>query len=435
MSLRGKVVLFLAMALVDLSLVYLGNYYFHTQTADAQALGVGAMEALELIQSARVAERASLQEGKPELAKQVGHHLDRSLRKIDELTKLVGGGDIRAQIKSLAKEAVEYRQTFAQVKENVLQVFKLREEMLALGQRLSEINRVRIEDRITQLEAEKLYEGENLPAAFLNFKAEAKDLAAQMDRLTLSSQRLFLSNNENNYLAQLEIIKGYSQRHLGNAKQLLPSLNDKDLAVAFGEILKNIAPLQDAGDKLHALWKAGPVLIARLDKVSGVLATGGKSVQEYSRLAMESSARLANILGLAVTVLASVLLLGWGLYLVRSTFGPLRRAVGALEDVVGKVEASSDLARASSQSLAEGSAEQAASLEQIAQAVNQMDAVTQRTAGEANQSAEAAQGMGAQAEVLKEVTGDLVKVLEGGRAGADMPALESRQEVKLLAGN
>jgi methyl-accepting chemotaxis protein len=386
MSLRGKVVLFLVLALAALAMVSLGNYYFHSRTADAQALGSGVTEALELIQTAQVSERTFLQEGRQELSKQVETNLEQALASLNALSRRFAGQESAGQTEALAKDVATYRQLFAQAKENVLQVFKGRAEMLQTGNKLSETNRVKIADHITQLEAEKLYEGEILAAAFIDFKIEAKDLAAQMDRLILNSQSLFLAGDEKAYLAEVEVVKGYVKRSQGNATALLTSLNNKDLSQALADVAGMAKALQEIDAKQHALWKANTGLLAQLGKASQSLAERGKAVEVHARKAMESSAWLANILGLAVAAVATALLLAWGLYLVRSTFGPLRRAVGALEDVVGEVESSAGAARSSSQLLAEGATEQAASLEETSASLEEITAMTRQNAENAEQA-------------------------------------------------
>jgi methyl-accepting chemotaxis protein len=124
--------------------------------------------------------------------------------------------------------------------------------------------------------------------------------------------------------------------------------------------------------------------------------------------------------------------------LIQDAIGKVKKGVtlaGQTHDEFVEMASTSQKGAALVREIASASAEQRTGLEQIAQAVTQMDTVTQRTAAEANQSAEAAQDMGAQAEVLKVVTDDLVKVLSGGRADAGPLALESDQqdEIRLLS--
>jgi methyl-accepting chemotaxis protein len=239
-------------------------------------------------------------------------------------------------------------------------------------------------------------EGEAMPTAFLDFRIEAKNLAAQMDRLMLNSQGLFLSNNEQAYLAEAQIIKSSSQLHKGNATALLSQIQYQAIATAWGEITRLTVPMQETADKLHELWKANSQLLARLDQASLVLVEHGRKAKAHSRESLESDERSALILGASVSLLATAFLLVWGLYLVRSTFGPLRRAVGALEDVVGQVEASAGTARSSSQLLAEGATEQAASLEETSASLEEITAMTRQNAENAEQARrllEEAQGL------------------------------------------
>lgn len=70
--------------------------------------------------------------------------------------------------------------------------------------------------------------------------------------------------------------------------------------------------------------------MASLDKAAKSLAERGQRLQTQSRVEMLATARLSNILGLSVSAGAVGLLLIWGLYLIRSLFGPLRRSVDAM---------------------------------------------------------------------------------------------------------
>ena len=67
-----------------------------------------------------------------------------------------------------------------------------------------------------------------------------------------------------------------------------------------------------------------------------------------------------------------------------------------------------------------------------------MDQVTQHNAAKAAQSADSAEQMREQADVLSQVVLDLVRVLEGGEGGQEAPpALEGpeEEETKLLPHN
>jgi methyl-accepting chemotaxis protein/methyl-accepting chemotaxis protein-1 (serine sensor receptor) len=61
--------------------------------------------------------------------------------------------------------------------------------------------------------------------------------------------------------------------------------------------------------------------------------------------------------------------------------------------------------------LKSGSVEQARGIEQIAQAVLQMEQVTQRTAASAEQGAAAAEELNGQSAVLKDIMGHLTEIV------------------------
>ncbi len=402
MSLRGKVILLLCLAVAALAAVTLGNLYFQRQSAMAEELGLGVVESLELIQTARVAERGFLQEGRPELAQQADSALDQALVRVRSLESLAEGVGASPQVSALLKEMDEYRKVFGQAKEGVLKVFKLRAELMGTGQRLADANRVRVVDYITQLEGESLIEtGESIPAVFLNFRAELKDLVAQMDRLTLNSQSLFLSNDEKTYLESVKTISTYAERNMGNAQNMVAALNKKELETVWQEIAALTKPMREGERQLHQLWKTNLAMLGSLDKTAKTLAEQGASVKSFSKQAIESTESLSNILALTVSLGAAALLILWGLYLVRSTFGPLRRAVEALNAVVERVGRSAAGSQESSHQLADGASQQAASLEQTSAALEEISSMTRHNAD----NAEAARQLMEEAQNLMERSG------------------------------
>ncbi len=58
--------------------------------------------------------------------------------------------------------------------------------------------------------------------------------------------------------------------------------------------------------------------------------------------------------------------------------------------------------------------EQATGIEQVNRAVSDMDDVTQRNAANAEESASAAEEMSAQAQQMKSIVADLVRLVDGG---------------------
>ena len=85
-------------------------------------------------------------------------------------------------------------------------------------------------------------------------------------------------------------------------------------------------------------------------------------------------------------ILASeIILLAWGIFLIRSTFYPIHSTMGDLAAVREGVEESSSKAHGTSKSLADGAANQAASLEETASSLEEIASMTINNAQNADQ--------------------------------------------------
>ena len=69
--------------------------------------------------------------------------------------------------------------------------------------------------------------------------------------------------------------------------------------------------------------------------------------------------------------------------------------------------------------IAAASQEQSQGIDQISRAIAEMDKVTQSTAASAEESAAASEEMNAQAEQIRQISRDLVELVNGNNAGAD----------------
>ena len=81
----------------------------------------------------------------------------------------------------------------------------------------------------------------------------------------------------------------------------------------------------------------------------------------------------------------------------------------SLQEIVAKVRQVDELAA----EVAAASREQSQGIEQVNTAVTQMDKVTQSSAATAEESASASEELNAQAEVLRDAVGDLLKLVDG----------------------
>ncbi len=386
MSLRGKVVLLLVMALVALGVVTGGNYYLQRKVCQAQNMSNQVLQALNMVQSARVAEHLFLLEGKPEHAQKTLKLL-KSAQNILQAASESADKKARNDLKATKSKIQAFEKVFRKVKGNVEQINKWRSDMIGAGQNLAHSVQTSIVQPLIQLEGELFLEsGEGLDDYFKNLRSAAKDLISLENRLILNVLALFLTQDEKAYLKEKKIVEEERKLLFYNTATLLPKLKDQEYAKAWRTQEANSKNIDQAEAELHKLWKANLVLMASLDKAAAELSRMGQQLQADTKKKIESMSRLSYWLALVVGLVAAIFLLVWGLYLIRSTFKPLNQAVFALREVVDKVESSADTTQRSSQALAEGATEQAASLEETAASQEEITAMTRQNAENAHQA-------------------------------------------------
>jgi methyl-accepting chemotaxis protein len=402
MSLRAKVVLFMILAMVALAMVAGGNFLFQGKVERAGSLSLGVMEALANLQQARVAERTFLQEGNPEAAKQAETLLGAAHDSLGKQMGAASSDQVRQELETAAKEIGSYRAIFGQVRGNVEQIFKWRAAMLQASISLANISRKKLVEPLTQMEGELfLDKGTGLDDFLTNLRTGAKEMTALQNRLVLNVQGLFLSNDEKQFLAERKQVKEERDLLEYNTSAMLPNIKEKELVAGWNAFKPDNDILAEVETKLFDGWKQNRELMASLDKAAKSLAERGLRLQEQSRGEMQGTAQLSNILGLSVSAGAVGLLLVWGLYLIRSTFGPLRRSLDALHQVVDQVSSSSLGAQQSSHQLADGASQQAASLEQTSASLEEISSMTRQNAD----NAESARLLMDQAQGLMERAG------------------------------
>jgi methyl-accepting chemotaxis protein len=308
-------------------------------------------------------------------------------QRFKEILPMADNQKVKDEISKALEDMNAYRGVFRQVLGSVEMVNKARAALLQSGQNLDKHARTDIIGVLTQLEGELFLEkGEGLSEILATLRTSAKDMISLINRLILNIQGLYLSNNQEAYQEARTVIEKEYKLLDGNTNVLLPRVQDQSLTKSWQDLKPGIKIVMDAEEQLFRSWQQNLSLMRTLDKAAGVLADMGRGLQDDSRREMESISRLSGILVLVVTAAAVGLLLVWGAFLIRSTFGPLRRAVNALQEVVGEVESSASTSHDSSQHLAAGSSQQAASLEQTSASLEEIASMTRQNAENADQA-------------------------------------------------
>ncbi|CAB1060325.1 Methyl-accepting chemotaxis sensor/transducer protein [Olavius sp. associated proteobacterium Delta 1] len=151
-----------------------------------------------------------------------------------------------------------------------------------------------------------------------------------------------------------------------------------------------------------------PFIERQSSKGESALSSVGSSVEKFRMIVS-----LIGILAVFLSITAAWLI-------TRSITKPVKRFTHMLTEGADQVASAAGQISSASQSLAEGSSEQAASdeqahgIEQVNSAVTEMDMVTQQNAATGEESASASEEMNAQAEQIRDMTIQLLTMVEGG---------------------
>jgi len=388
MSLRGKVILLLVIALTALAVVSVGNYFLRQDMKSVQEVQTGINAALSELQDSRVAERTFLQEGEPKLAEKALGLLQSAQAKLNTEKKNAGSQEqVVKALEELVSDVAAYQGVFSKVVANVKQINQFRTDMLASGNRLDELARTKVVGFLDEKEGEKLMqEGTGLDDIHTNFRNGVKDFRFFVTQLILNSQQLYLSGEEKQYLAQRKIFEDGIKLQASNNQAFLSGLKFNELKEGWAGINKEAQSIIAADNKLYELWKSNREATAKMEAGSLGLAKKAEALDKQTQAEIEANAKLADLLGIAVFLIAAVVLLGWGMLMIRSTFSSLRGAVGGLNDVAREVGKASSQFNSSSTELASGASEQAASLEETAASLEELSSMTKKSAEHAREA-------------------------------------------------
>lgn len=172
----------------------------------------------------------------------------------------------------------------------------------------------------------------------------------------------------------------------------------KDITAASGETAKIIKTIDEIAFQTNLLALNAAVEAARAGEAGAGFAVVADEVRNLALRAAEAAKNTANLIDGTVTKVKE------GDELVHKTAADFE-----------KVAASTNKAKELVAEIAAASNEQASGVSQINKAVSEMDKVVQQNAANAEESSSASEELSSQAEQMKDVVGELVALVEGGK--------------------
>jgi len=169
------------------------------------------------------------------------------------------------------------------------------------------------------------------------------------------------------------------------ANQLLPAM--ADMSVLIDAIEKEIAVPVQLYQQMNA-FENGPIseqYAAVSEMIDNLLAEHDRAVQAGTRR-IERGVRQSNTIVLSFVVLGTISAVLLGLILSFYLSKPIHRVAQGLIQSVAALQASSGHFEAASRTLADGSSEQAASLEESSSSLEEMSAMTRKNAEKADEA-------------------------------------------------
>jgi methyl-accepting chemotaxis protein len=230
-------------------------------------------------------------------------------------------------------------------------------------------------------DAEHSVLGAELEIGFLEMRLATKDFLFTRDQADVH-----LFEKERRHVAGL-IERAGAEIHETDRKQLIATIAEhvKEYSALFGVLTK-----MDKTDDVAAIGKQMAVLGENIDHEllkleHDIVATQNEAGVRINRDVQEAQTALISI-GAAALVLG--LFLAW--LIGGSIVGPLREIASTISHGVGETVAASGLVSASSQALAQGASEQAASLEESSASIEELSSMIKRNADNAHEAKESA---------------------------------------------
>ena len=411
-------------SLLVLAALGTGGFYFF-KIVNANLLKEDVAKTVETVLVTRAAEKTYLQFFRAELKQQFEEKAQKVRERFGKLRSSTANEEWKKQVLATESHFESYEKLFQEIDELHTRHNSLKEEMLK-PLRVAEEKLRKIQ---SDLEAKQsmlqIQQGEPLSDAEFGVLNAVKDCRDAFLQLEVIQLQYLLTGDQ-------KLIQEYQKRSSGEVQVfttvligLAKSFKNQswtDATAGVKESLNKFTGLIDQSQQLYQ--KENEKLGSLNESGASILSTANALLDEVSQ---SIAAQKNYALKLVCALMLSGLVVFWGLslLLVRSITRPVRHAVIGLTEIAAQVNAASGQLAEAGKELAEGSASQAAAIEQTSSSLEEMGSMTR-------QNAENSSHANSLMLETKETVGQANKSMQGLTASMKEISVASEQTQKII---
>jgi methyl-accepting chemotaxis protein len=443
-SLNKKLFSFVALTIfLVLTALGTGGFYFF-EIEQANLLKEDVAKTVETVLVTRAAEKTYLQFFKAEQKQEFETKAGDVRGRFEKLKSSVANDGWKNRVLAMEGQFGNYKKMFEEIDELHSRQNSLKEEMLK-PLRISEEALHKIQADIEARQAELQMDGETLsPQEFgmLNVVKDCRSAFIQLQNIQLE----YLLTGDQKFIQEYKTLaSGSVQSYLVALDQFSSVLKNRSWENATKGIKESLNSFAGFVDQSQQLYRTESDRLGSLNE-SGVniLSTASALFGEVSH-SIDAQRSQAVKLVCAFTFSALLVFSVLSLILVRSITRPVRKAVIGLTEIAEQVNAASGQLADAGKELAEGSASQAAAIEQTSSSLEEMASMTRQnaqnssqanslmletkeTVGQANQSMQGLTASMKEISVASEQTQRIIKTIDEVAFQTNLLALNAAVE-------
>ncbi len=386
MNVGTKLIGLIAFSILMIGILFGINLYSNNKKSNFHQ-GMGQLnDSNNSLLSAIIEEKKYLMDHEESGIRGVGENLGRASRNITflEANSLFNKEDIAALKVSLQK----YQDTFNKLTGTIKKVDQVNS---ILNKAINSFNEkaILIVEKVDEAVASSFMEGEEIDSNLQPLSDITKTTIILVNKITLSlNQDLFLKNNTDNYLRNLEQIFPQLEAIKKNINVIKARLkvDDQDYFNFIEQAIVLINTLPQQTRQIGKLWPERVKCESELNNfrkqvlkiIENILLSVNKDL-----VRMERYFHIANILSFLIVAL--ILVIG-GFVILRSITRPINRVIEGLNEGSDQIASASGQVSSASRSLAEGASEQAASIEETSSSLEEISSMTKQNADNVGQA-------------------------------------------------